>query len=138
MNGLTPLKQRVAEDDVALMECSSSPQAYLESKAVTYTKALVADLYWHSTHLVGFRVLVSIRVHDDSIPKQNQLIVMSPSGVQKERMVPEDMYVLSSDGLILSTPPLKPYPHKPPKCTDCAPLFMKITILVGRYVQVNV
>lgn len=47
-------------------------------------------------------------------------------GVQKERMVPEDMYVLSSDGFILSTPPLKPYPHKPPKCTDCTPLFMKV------------
>ncbi|XP_057955993.1 probable bifunctional methylthioribulose-1-phosphate dehydratase/enolase-phosphatase E1 2 isoform X5 [Malania oleifera] len=48
------------------------------------------------------------------------------SGVQKERMVPEDMYVLSSEGFILSTPPLKPYPHHPPKSTDCAPLFLKV------------
>ncbi|KAM7495100.1 hypothetical protein LguiB_029709 [Lonicera macranthoides] len=47
-------------------------------------------------------------------------------GVQKERMVPEDMYVLSSDGYSLLAPPPKPYPHNPPKCTDCAPLFLKI------------
>nr|GMC56668.1 probable bifunctional methylthioribulose-1-phosphate dehydratase/enolase-phosphatase E1 1 [Ipomoea batatas] len=36
-----------------------------------------------------------LEVHDDSIPKPQQLIVMSPSGVQKERMMEEDMYVLS-------------------------------------------
>ncbi|XP_021833526.1 probable bifunctional methylthioribulose-1-phosphate dehydratase/enolase-phosphatase E1 1 isoform X4 [Prunus avium] len=50
---------------------------------------------------------------------------MSPSGVQKERMLPEDMYVLSPNGSILCTPSPKPYPHKPPKCSDCGPLFMK-------------
>lgn len=50
-------------------------------------------------------------------------------GVQKERMVEEDMYVLSSSGSILSAPLAKPYPHKPPKCSDCAPLFLKVFIL---------
>ncbi|CAN4102902.1 unnamed protein product [Withania somnifera] len=40
-------------------------------------------------------------------------------------MVEEDMYILSSDGSILSAPLAKPTPHKPPKCSDCAPLFMK-------------
>lgn len=40
-------------------------------------------------------------------------------------MVPEDMYVLSSEGSVLFTPSPKPYPNKAPKCTDCAPLFMK-------------
>ncbi|ONK77248.1 uncharacterized protein A4U43_C02F4600 [Asparagus officinalis] len=50
---------------------------------------------------------------------------MSPSGVQKERMEPEDMYVLSDAGIVLSAPSAKPYPNKLPKCTDCAPLFMK-------------
>lgn len=49
-------------------------------------------------------------------------------GVQKERMVPEDMYVLSPDGFILSSPASKPYPYKPPKCTDCALLFMKVLL----------
>lgn len=47
-------------------------------------------------------------------------------GVQKERMVPEDMYILSPNGSILSAPSPKPYPHKPPKCSDCGPLFMKV------------
>ncbi|KAI9178562.1 hypothetical protein LWI28_027943 [Acer negundo] len=55
---------------------------------------------------------------------------MSPSGVQKERMVAEDMYVFSSDGIILSTPSFKPYPHRHPKCTDCAPIFMKLCIVL--------
>lgn len=50
-------------------------------------------------------------------------------GVQKERMVPEDMYVLSPNGSILSAPSPKPYPHKPPKCSDCGPLFMKVSTL---------
>lgn len=47
-------------------------------------------------------------------------------GVQKERMVDEDMYVLSSNGSVLFSPLSKPYPHKAPKCSDCAPLFMKV------------
>ncbi|KAJ6979905.1 hypothetical protein NC653_027902 [Populus alba x Populus x berolinensis] len=50
---------------------------------------------------------------------------MSPSGVQKERMEPEDMYVFATNGSILSSPSPKPYPHKPPKCSDCASLFLK-------------
>lgn len=44
-------------------------------------------------------------------------------------MVPEDMYVMSGSGAVLSAPSPKPYPHKPPKCSDCAPLFMKVTLL---------
>lgn len=49
-------------------------------------------------------------------------------GVQKERMVEDDMYVLASSGEILFSPLQKGYPHKPPKCSDCAPLFMKVFI----------
>lgn len=47
-------------------------------------------------------------------------------------MEAEDMYVLSDNGSVLSAPSPKPYPHKPPKCTDCDQLFMKVT-LVSRY-----
>ena len=50
------------------------------------------------------------------------------SGVQKERMEPEDMYVLATNGSILSSPSPKPYPYKPPKCSDCAPLFLKVPV----------
>ncbi|KAE8677068.1 putative Pyridoxal phosphate phosphatase-related protein [Hibiscus syriacus] len=51
--------------------------------------------------------------------------VVTSIGVQKERMEPKDMYVLSGDGTIISSPSPKPYPYKPPKCSDCAHLFMK-------------
>ncbi|XWS68658.1 hypothetical protein CRYUN_Cryun04dG0109800 [Craigia yunnanensis] len=103
-------------------------QSYVESKEVSETKDLVAELCRHFYTLgwlSGTGGSMTIKVHDDSIPRPNQLIVMSPSGFQKERMVAEDMYVLSSDGFMLPTPPLKPYPYQPPKCTDCAPLFLK-------------
>ncbi|KAL3502731.1 hypothetical protein ACH5RR_037180 [Cinchona calisaya] len=101
----------------------------LQSTLVKQTKAFVCELclqFYTFGWLSGTGGSVTIKVHQDHIPKQHQLIVMSPSGVQKERMLPEDMYVLSSDGSILLIPPTKPYPHKPPKCTDCAPVFLKV------------
>ena len=38
------------------------------------------------------------------------------------------MYALSPSGSILHPPLPKPYPHRPPKCSDCAysPLFTKV------------
>ncbi|RDX75179.1 putative bifunctional methylthioribulose-1-phosphate dehydratase/enolase-phosphatase E1 [Mucuna pruriens] len=103
-------------------------QAYLEGKAVKETKALITELCRHFYSLgwvSGTGGSITIKVHDDSIPIPHQLILMSPSGVQKERMEPQDMYVLSPTGSVLSAPSPKPYPHKPPKCSDCGPLFMK-------------
>ncbi|KAF8391331.1 hypothetical protein HHK36_023635 [Tetracentron sinense] len=108
---------------------AATSQAYLESKPVKETRDLVSELcqhfYWLGW-LSGTGGSITIKAHDNSIPKPQQFIVMSPSGVQKERMVPEDMYVISPNGSILSKPSLKSYPCKPPKCTDCAPLFMKV------------
>ncbi|XP_043701903.1 probable bifunctional methylthioribulose-1-phosphate dehydratase/enolase-phosphatase E1 1 isoform X3 [Telopea speciosissima] len=103
-------------------------QSYLNNKPVRETRELVAELCRHfytQGWVSGTGGSITIKVHDESIPKSQQLIVMSPSGVQKERMSPEDMYVLSSAGSIISAPSPNPYPHKPPKCTDCASLFMK-------------
>ncbi|KAL5564411.1 hypothetical protein UlMin_027575 [Ulmus minor] len=103
-------------------------QAYLESKAVNDTKSLISDLcrqFYNLGWVSGTGGSITIKVHDDCIPKPQQIVIMSPSGVQKERMVPEDMYVLSASGSVLSSPSPKPYPHKPPKCSDCGPLFMK-------------
>ncbi|RDX60974.1 putative bifunctional methylthioribulose-1-phosphate dehydratase/enolase-phosphatase E1 [Mucuna pruriens] len=113
---------------VALKVGTTSSQAYLESKAVKETRALMAELCRHFYTLgwvTGTGGSISMKVHDDSIPKSQQLILMAPSGVQKERMEPEDMYVLSHSGNVLFAPSPKPYPHKPPKCTDCDPLFRK-------------
>ncbi|XP_059663170.1 probable bifunctional methylthioribulose-1-phosphate dehydratase/enolase-phosphatase E1 2 isoform X2 [Cornus florida] len=119
------LSEQVVQNGV---ELSDSTKSYLESSPVKETRALVSELcrrFYTLGWVSGTGGSITIKVHDDSIPRHHQFIVMSPSGIQKERMVPEDMYVLSSDGFILSTPPLKPYPHNPPKCTDCAPLFLK-------------
>ncbi|XP_010520915.1 PREDICTED: probable bifunctional methylthioribulose-1-phosphate dehydratase/enolase-phosphatase E1 isoform X2 [Tarenaya hassleriana] len=104
------------------------PQAYLAGKEVKETRSLLSELCRHFYGLgwvSGTGGSITIKVHDDSIPKSQQIIVMSPSGVQKERMQPEDMYILSANGSIISSPSPKPYPNKPPKCTDCASLFMK-------------
>nr|XP_017191387.1 probable bifunctional methylthioribulose-1-phosphate dehydratase/enolase-phosphatase E1 1 isoform X3 [Malus domestica] len=112
------------------LKLGTTSQAYLEGKAVSDTKVLISDLcrqFYNLGWVSGTGGSITIKVHDDSIPKPEQLVVMSPSGVQKERMVPEDMYVLSPNGSVLCTPSPKPYPHKPPKCSDCGPLFMKIT-----------
>ena len=51
------------------------------------------------------------------------------AGVQKERMEPEYLYVLSHSGSVLSAPSPKPWPHKPPKCSDCDPLFKKVSLV---------
>ncbi|KAH9621410.1 hypothetical protein KSS87_012544 [Heliosperma pusillum] len=132
---------------------TTTTQAYLETKPVQESKALITELcrqFYHLGWVGGTGGSITLKVHDDSIPKSQQLIIMSPSGgkikwldgdkgkgkggvrrgggmegVQKERMMAEDMYVLSSDGHVVFSPTQKPYPHKPPKCSDCGPLFMK-------------
>eukprot|EP00894_Picocystis_sp_ML_P003885 jgi/Pico_ML_1/54402/g4756.t1 len=50
---------------------------------------------------------------------------MAPSGVQKERMLPEDMFVLDTDGIIVEEG-VHRLPEMPrPKLSECAPLFME-------------
>ncbi len=58
--------------------------------------------------------------------KVGDKIVMAPSGVQKERMVSEDMFVLDAAGEVLETPRSRPAPYKPPKLSECSPLFMSV------------
>ena len=53
-------------------------------------------------------------------------IAMAPSGVQKERMMPEDMFVLDLKGNELVQPQARPPPYKPPKLSECSPLFMLV------------
>ncbi|XP_070038094.1 probable bifunctional methylthioribulose-1-phosphate dehydratase/enolase-phosphatase E1 1 isoform X2 [Nicotiana tomentosiformis] len=110
------------------VKMATNSQVYLEGTKVKETKSLIAELcrhFYNQGWVSGTGGSITIKVNDDSIPKPQQLIVMSPSGVQKERMVEEGMYVLSSNGCVLSAPLAKPYPYKSPKCSDCAPLFLK-------------
>lgn len=63
---------------------TTSSQAYLEGKAVKETRALMAELCRHFYSLgwvSGTGGSLSIKVHDDSIPKPHQLILMAPSGI---------------------------------------------------------
>eukprot|EP00803_Ostreobium_quekettii_P008224 evm.model.scf_2092.1 EVM.evm.TU.scf_2092.1 scf_2092:137-4104(+) len=51
-------------------------------------------------------------------------IVVAPSGVQKERMLPADMFVLDEEGEITRCGAQRPGSSKAPKLSECAPLFM--------------
>ncbi|KAL0276374.1 UNVERIFIED_CONTAM: hypothetical protein PYX00_003961 [Menopon gallinae] len=52
--------------------------------------------------------------------KHKEKIYISPSGVQKERLQPDDLFVQDMDGHDLETPP----PAKKLKKSQCTPLFM--------------
>lgn len=54
-----------------------------------------------------------------SLKDHNQDIFIAPSGVQKERIQPEDMFVYSLDGQEKNAPPA----HKGYKASQCTPLF---------------
>eukprot|EP00899_Mesostigma_viride_P015897 jgi/Mesvir1/24308/Mv10996-RA.1 len=68
---------------------------------------------------------ISMRVIPPEGIDHHRWIVMAPSGVQKERMQPDDIFVLDRDGEIAQVPVTKPPPAKPPKLSECSPLFMK-------------
>ncbi|KAK4286147.1 hypothetical protein QN277_002743 [Acacia crassicarpa] len=105
------------------MDSHSKSGQFWKIKQVTDSMALVAELCGHFYKMgwvSGTGGAMSVRLHHLG------LIIMTPSGVQKERMTAEDMFVKCSDGSDFIIPPVKASPHKPPKCSDCNPLFMKI------------
>ncbi|WIA33460.1 hypothetical protein OEZ86_006590 [Tetradesmus obliquus] len=71
---------------------------------------------------------ISLKALDDD---GSERIVMAPSGVQKERMEPRDMFVLDSQGNVLHTPEARPPPYRPPKLSECQPLFTSAYELRG-------
>jgi hypothetical protein len=75
------LPQQMVQQSVAMMGC---PQVHVESKAVSDTKALAAELccFLYTLGWVsGAGGSIALRVHDDSVPRPAQLIVMAPSGM---------------------------------------------------------
>jgi methylthioribulose 1-phosphate dehydratase / enolase-phosphatase E1 len=54
--------------------------------------------------------------------RHGERIYMTPSGVQKERISPDELFVLDIDGNLLCTPEKKP--TFTPKLSDCSPLFL--------------
>lgn len=80
------------------VEVMSSSLAYLGSKEVVDSKALAAELCHHFYSLGWFSGIggsIAIIVHDDSIPKPAQLIVMSPSGIFSLSLSHGRQYVIS-------------------------------------------
>lgn len=97
-------------------------QLTVEQKAATdEAKQLICDLchnFYEQGWVGGTGGGMSIKTDD--------LIVMAPSGVQKERMAPTDMFVLDTHGNVLCDPTPRPAPYKPPKLSECSPLFMAV------------
>ncbi|TVU03801.1 hypothetical protein EJB05_50649, partial [Eragrostis curvula] len=86
---------------MACCDNASSSEAYLSGEEVRQARELVAELCRHfytPGWLTGTGGSITVKVHDPAVPLADRLIVMSPSGVQKERMLAEDMYVMSADG----------------------------------------
>jgi methylthioribulose 1-phosphate dehydratase / enolase-phosphatase E1 len=99
-NGESRKRQRVAEPgSLANMEM----------------RELVVQLcrqFYHLGWVTGTGGSISIR--------QGSQLYMTPSGVQKERMQPEDLFVLDLEGRILEQPGTN---EAPLKLSACAPLF---------------
>ncbi|KAL6775849.1 hypothetical protein ACKKBG_A18735 [Auxenochlorella protothecoides x Auxenochlorella symbiontica] len=93
---------------------------------VEEAKHLICDLcgvMYAGGHVSGTGGGISIKAGD--------ALVMAPSGVQKERMRPEDMFVLDLKGNVTHTPEPRGPPYKPPKLSECAPLFQSAYDLAG-------
>lgn len=89
--------------------------------SIDEAKSLISEMcrnFYNQGWVSGTGGGMSIKVGDR--------IVMAPSGVQKERMVPDDMFVLDAAGEVLETPRSRPAPYKPPKLSECSPLFMSV------------
>ncbi|KAK9801388.1 hypothetical protein WJX73_004540 [Symbiochloris irregularis] len=87
---------------------------------VEEAKQLIPELckqFYDSGWVSGTGGGMSMRVGDR--------LVVAPSGVQKERMRPQDMFVLDIQGKVLEMPEARPLPYKPPKLSECFPLFQK-------------
>ncbi|CAI5732474.1 unnamed protein product [Hyaloperonospora brassicae] len=74
-------------------------------------------LYYTTGWMMGTGGAMSLR--------HGERIYVTPSGVPKERLQPEDLYVLDLAGNILSYPDAKAG-KKLPKLSDCAPLFLHV------------
>lgn len=91
--------------------------------SVDEAKTLISELcslFYDQGWVGGTGGGISVKAGDGSI-------VMAPSGVQKERMKEDDMFVLDTAGEVIHTPATKPLPARPPKLSECSPLFMAVS-----------
>jgi len=76
----------------------------------------ICNLFFRSGWVTGTGGSISIR--------HGNRVYMTPSGVQKERIVPDELFVLDTHGNKLSTPAQKPGTSRAPVLSDCAQLFL--------------
>jgi len=86
--------------------------------SVDHARALICELarrFYDLGWVSGTGGGISIRVGDD--------VVMAPSGVQKELLQPDDMFLLDVDGRVKHSPSVVDG-SPPKKVSACAPLFL--------------
>ncbi|GMF45165.1 unnamed protein product [Phytophthora fragariaefolia] len=94
---------------------AASHSTLVDAKACRELVCELCRLYYTTEWMTGTGGAMSLR--------HGERIYVTPSGVPKELLQPEDLYVLDLDGGILSSPKAKPG-KKAPKLSDCAPLFL--------------
>lgn len=81
-------------------------------------RSLIVELckqFYHLGWVTGTGGSISIRQGND--------LYMTPSGVQKERLIPSDLFVLSMEGDVLEAP-TSATTGRPLRLSACAPLFL--------------
>lgn len=94
--------------------------------SVEEAKSLICELcrlFYDQGWVGGTGGGISMKAVDEA---GTERIVMAPSGVQKERMEPSDMFVLDAQGNVVRMPEARPPPYRQPKLSECAPLFTAV------------
>eukprot|EP00640_Fibrocapsa_japonica_P000906 CAMPEP_0113937018 /NCGR_PEP_ID=MMETSP1339-20121228/3728_1 /TAXON_ID=94617 /ORGANISM="Fibrocapsa japonica" /LENGTH=668 /DNA_ID=CAMNT_0000939625 /DNA_START=91 /DNA_END=2097 /DNA_ORIENTATION=+ /assembly_acc=CAM_ASM_000762 len=85
-----------------------------------YTRNLITDLckeFYDLGWVTGTGGSISVRY--------GNRIYMTPSGVQKERMRPQDLFMLDLEGRVLAHPGIVPGTNRAYKLSACSPLFLE-------------
>jgi methylthioribulose 1-phosphate dehydratase/enolase-phosphatase E1 len=118
---LAPVRRHDADSP----EAAAAADSHWLSPCTPHPRDLVSDLcaaFYTLGWVTGTGGSISIR-HGDRV-------FMAPSGVQKERMQPQDIFVLDASGAELTVP--RPLPRGPTlKLSQCAPLFQHAFNLRG-------
>ncbi|XP_026562916.1 methylthioribulose-1-phosphate dehydratase isoform X1 [Pseudonaja textilis] len=101
-----------------------------EAKENVHPRNLIPELcrqFYHLGWVTGTGGGISMKHGSDfSFPPSNEIYI-APSGVQKERIQPEDMFVCDIEEKDISGPPS----HKKLRKSQCTPLFMNAYIMRG-------
>lgn len=120
--GKAPAKGAAAADAAAAANANASSNPSYPS--IPEAKKLVAELcasFYGLGWVSGTGGGLSMRAGPGG-----ESVVMAPSGVQKERMTADDMFVLrTSDGEVVAEP-RSSTAARPLKLSECAPLFMSV------------